>query len=217
MKKSPSSLFSSCLRFSHAFVLALVMWLLPALGFGQNRIIIDGTDANDHGSASGGVNLEGWRYMQKALEALAPQVANGKKVVVDLGTKTGTQARNASTSAFGLSSLPPAGWTIAYINGTTDIATFLDGGTVGGISVNDVGLLYIPTASNSSGDLSTAEIAVINARAASVANLVNNLGVALFAMGQNSQKSLWSRGYIHAPRLVLRFKSYSLTHLDLWL
>ena len=52
-------------------------------------IIIDGADANDHGgvSADGTQNLDGWRYMQEALQHLQDQVYTGTaKVVVDLGT-----------------------------------------------------------------------------------------------------------------------------------
>lgn len=149
----------------------------------RNQIVIDGTDANDHGSASGGVNQGGWRYMQKVLEAIAPQVANGKKVVVDLGTEPGTQARNAIDSAFGLSSLPGAGWTIVHVNGAKDIGTFLTGGTVAGVAREGTGILYLPSAGGeTSGDLSADELAVINANAAALGQIVNVFGAGLFAM-----------------------------------
>lgn len=170
----------------HTFATAMVLFLLCSIGFGQTRIIIDGTDANEHGSVSGGVNQSGWRYMQKALETLAPQIANGKKVLVDLGTDTGTLARNAITSAFNLSNLPAAGWTIVHINATTDIASFLDGGSVSGATLGNTGILYLSTAGGESiGDITVDELAVINSHAAVVANLINNLGAGLFAMSES--------------------------------
>ena len=92
-------------------------------------IIIDGTDSNDHGLAIGSNNLNGWKYMQKALENLSDQVYTGTaKVVVNLGasdvvTGTGTgcdyNAWQAIHSAFQLSSLPSSGWTIIDVDGIT--------------------------------------------------------------------------------------------------
>ena len=54
--------------------------------------------------------------MQKVLQNLAPQVGNGHKILVDLGTAAATQSRNAISSAFALSTLPGSGWTIVAPN-----------------------------------------------------------------------------------------------------
>ena len=56
--------------------------ILPAMA---GPIIIDGTDANDHGFVSGGVNQQGWAYMQRALENLASQCTGCVKVIRVLG------------------------------------------------------------------------------------------------------------------------------------
>ena len=138
-------------------------------------IIIDGTDANDHGSAPGGVNANGWEYMQKALQNIAGQVGNGNKIVVDLGT-TGGQAGTAINSAFGLSTLVGSGWTLIHVDGAANITTFLTGGTVSGVSLATAGLLYLPTSANSSGDMTAAELAAINANAAAMASFVGGYG-----------------------------------------
>src|SRR2546422_11490763 len=77
-------------------------------------VVIDGTDANDHGFSTNGVNADGWLYMQKVLENLASQLdPSVVKVVVDLGTHatgtisaTNSHARDAINSAFTFSSLP---------------------------------------------------------------------------------------------------------------
>lgn len=92
--------------------------------------IISGTDSDDHGSVSGGANQNGWLFMQKALENLAPNVTNGNKVVTILGS-TG-RASTAANSAFNLSSLAGAGgWTIQTVS-TANFATFF--GVGGGLA-----------------------------------------------------------------------------------
>ena len=149
-------------------------------------VIIDGTDANDHGSASGGVNIQGWEYMQRALENLAAAVNPGAaKVVVDLGTTSG-QARNAINSAFNLSALAGAGgWTLVHVDGAANISAWL-----AGLSTSNTGILYLPTYGLSSGDLAFDEMQAINAGAASINTFVSGAGNpttggALFSMGES--------------------------------
>ena len=82
--------------------------IISALAFGAGPasagpFIFAGTDADDHGSASGTANLNGWLFMQRAIENLAPGVTNGNKVVVSLGSDPSTQAGNAAASDFALS------------------------------------------------------------------------------------------------------------------
>ena len=96
----------SVTRFS---LLALFLLLGASRSF-AGAVIIDGTDANEHGCKFGdcpstGPNENGWLYMQRALETLAARRSAGvARVVVDLGT-TGGEARAAIKSAFNLSSL----------------------------------------------------------------------------------------------------------------
>ncbi|MEO6032552.1 MAG: hypothetical protein ABIP61_11730, partial [Burkholderiaceae bacterium] len=86
--------------------------------------ILSGTDADDHGSATATANEEGWLFMQKALENIAPGVTNGNKTVISLGSSAG-EALNAATSAFNLSSLPGLGWSFVSIPDLSTIsATF---------------------------------------------------------------------------------------------
>ena len=151
-------------------------------------VVIDGTDANEHGSASGGQNLNGWLYMQKVLENLAAQVpASALKRLVVLGTSPGSPARNAIQSAFDLSSLPGSGWTILYIQGDTAIDNWL-----ANLSTSNTGILYIPTFGLASGDLTAPEMEIINSRAANIGTFVSGAGNpteggALFAMGEDGE------------------------------
>lgn len=158
---------------------------LPTVGA---AVIIDGTDANEHGdNNSGRSNDNGWLYMQKVLENLASRVPAGTaKVVVDLGTSTGT-ARRAIDSAFNLSSLPNQGWTIRHEDGATAIANWLSI-----LSSANTGILYIPTYNLAGGDLDAPEMAAINVQARRIADFVNRVsgnGGALFAMGEVGNSS----------------------------
>jgi hypothetical protein len=148
-------------------------------------VIIDGTDANEHGFLLSGQNEAGWRYMQRALENLASQVSPGAaKVIVDLGTSSGV-ARDAINSAFNLSSLPANGWTLVHVDGEAAINNWLSN-----ISTSNTGILYIPTASNAGGDLTNGELTVINAHGTDISNFVSGvgnplLGGGLYAMGES--------------------------------
>lgn len=143
-------------------------------------IIIDGTDASDHGSTNGISNFNGWLYMQKVLENLAPQVSPGTvKVVVDIGTEPGSKARQAIDSAFALSSLPAAGWTIVHVNGDVAVAAWM-----ASLSTSNTGILALPTDGETSGDMVSSELAAINAASAKLATYVGQ-GGGLFAMSES--------------------------------
>jgi len=154
-------------------------------------VIIDGTDANSHGQTdfTGTQNEDGWLYMQKVLENLAPQVGNGNRTIVSLGTDPNTTAFDAISSAFNLSNIAST-WNFVNINDVTDIASFLDGTPVGGVSLANTGILYLPTAGETGGDLSDDELNAINSRGAAINNFVGgagnpNQGGGLFAMAEN--------------------------------
>lgn len=133
--------------------------------------ILAGTDADDHGSVSAGVNQDGWFFMQRALENLAPGVTNTNKVVVTLGSSTGT-ALNAATSAFNLSSLPGLGWTLLSVDGDTNITSFLTGGTVGSATLATTGIIMLDSGVNVIGGLTAAEMTALAANAADINNFV---------------------------------------------
>lgn len=165
-----------------AFALALALVATPrhaTAGF----IVIDGTDANDHGSASGGLNFNGWRYMQRVLENLAAQrlAANplAPKTVYNIGGDASTQSGNAIASAFNLSSLPASGWTLVNVTGGPAVNVVLSSA-----SVNTIGLLAITTAGNATGDLDTPEQAAVNANAVAINNYLG-AGGSLHAMAES--------------------------------
>ena len=172
-----------------------------ALVFGNaGAVVIDGTDSNDHGFFSGGANQTGWFYMQQVLENIQPNVTNGNRLLLSVGADPALafggqrqQAAEAIASSFRLSTLPGLGWTIAFVEGATDIDTLLDGGIANAFDQNNaaitvrlsqVGILYFTTSSNSFEDLTAQELAVVNAHGVDIANYVNG-GGGLFAQAES--------------------------------
>jgi uncharacterized repeat protein (TIGR01451 family) len=172
-------------------------------------IIIDGTDSNDHGDFDGTVNIDGWKYMQEALEHLREQVYTGTaKVVVNLGASnvitTGPgntcdgrthNAWDAIHSAFDHSALPGLGWTIKDVDGTTISDPNSIPRWLAQLSITNTGILYIPTYTNLCGDLSNTEMGAINSNPTAIINFINGSGAdprrggALFAMSERGSNN----------------------------
>lgn len=139
-------------------------------------IIIAGTDADDHGSASGGVNNTGWAFMQKAFENIGASVTNGNRSIVCLGCN-GSTASAAFGSSTSLSSLAGS-WTFTTVTGAGNIATFFASGLA------STGIIYMPTvSSNVGGGIFDSELAVINGNGTALNNFVAS-GGGLFTQEQ---------------------------------
>lgn len=183
LRRKTSAASEKRLRAAAPFVAAALLILASFGSASAGPVIIDGTDANDHGFFGSGANQDGWFYMQRSLENLGSQVApSAARVVVTLGTDPGSTARQAIDSAFSRSALAAAGWTIQHINGEAAIQTYL-----ASVSASNTGILYIPTQGNAGGDLTNAEAAVINASGAQIANYVGGAGNATLGGGLFSQ------------------------------
>ena len=128
----------------------LALPLLTATVVCAGPFILAGTDADEHGSVAGGVNKDGWFFMQRALENLGAEVTNGNKTVAFLGTAF--PASDAAQSAFDLSSLATSsGWTSAAI----DVSGFADFfGGMGAVNITNVGILMMDSGSNVNGGVS---------------------------------------------------------------
>ena len=98
-------------------------------------VVIDGTAADAPNSGDnlgpGGTNEGGWLYMQKVLQLIQPNVADGQKTLVALGPDPTlgltTGAAAAIASAFAQSTLPGLGWSLDYVVGPSNINAFLNG------------------------------------------------------------------------------------------
>jgi len=151
-------------------------------------IIIDGTDAEEHGSFNGTVNVGGWEYFQRGFENLLPAVGNGNTVAVCLGCTGNTQS--AFASAFDRAT-KPAGWTRETIDGDANITQFFAGSLARTLA--NTGLIYIPTGGNTLGGITAVELGVINANAAAINSFVAGAtGGGLFAHGEgNTGAASW--------------------------
>lgn len=132
--------------------------------------IIAGTDADDHGFVTAGGNQDGWLFMQRALENIAPGVTNGNKTVVFLGSNPGSDAGNAAQSAFNLSTLPAAGWTAQFVNGAAAISTFLSTG------IGSAGIVMLDSGGNVTGGIDAVESAAVTAGAVVLNNFLGSGG-----------------------------------------
>ena len=161
----------------------MLLGLLTVLGFAATSqagpIILDGTDSDDHGSGNNVVNNAGWKYIQKSLENLIPQVGgvNSHQVVVIGASSVALSAYTSASTVAGIT-VGPISTTV--ITGA-QITTFLTGGTVSGRNLGNTGLLYIPS-DGVSGGISIADQGQLTANAAAINTFVAG-GGGLFSMG----------------------------------
>ena len=131
------------------YAIAGLVATLVSAAASAGPFILAGTDADDHGSTSGGANLDGWLFMQKALENIGGSVTNNNKVVTVLGS--GSFALSAASSAFNKSALFSAGWALQTIS-VGDFASFFS--STGGFTstgVNSAGILMMDSGFNVTG------------------------------------------------------------------
>jgi len=173
----------------------------PTFG-NRGAIVLDGTDSDLHGDAGGpgGANRNGWLYMQKVLEAIQPNVTNGQKILVALGAQSDAGglgfAASAIDSAFLKSPLPGLGWSILYVNGTSNMDAFLKGlpaaatddkaKPAGNVTLAQVGLLYITTANETFDDLTDADLTMLGAHGDDIKNYLNT-GGGLYTQAETNQ------------------------------
>jgi len=162
-------------------------------------IIIAGTDADDHGSASAGVNFTGWKFMQQAFEQIGANVTNGNSTIVCIGCNSST-ALNAFNSAVSLSSVSAS--TRVSLTSTLDIANFFNG--TGVVNINITGTIYMPTVVNNiGGGMTDAQLAIVNLNGA-VINAFVTAGGGLFT--QEQANSAIGYGWLQSllPGFVVR-------------
>ena len=175
------------MRKTALFALAVSIALFGLAGAASaGPVIIDGTDAEEHGGVAGGANFAGWLYFQKGFENLLPAVTNAQMQAVCLGCTGNTQS--AFASSFDLAT-KPAGWTRTTVDTDASIASYF-AGTFPGASLANTGLLYFPTGGNTSGGITGLELGVINANAVAVNTFVTG-GGGLFAHGEGNTAGAW--------------------------
>ncbi len=136
-------------------------------------VILGGDDLTDHGDRdpSSGANVEGWLYIQRALENVKPNVrrANDNSVAALGSSATGGGAGDAIQSAAGA-----AGYTVTYHDGGPNITSFF-GAVRAGLAKPAVIWISGDRASNDLGDDPT-EGEALRANAVTIADFVNSGG-----------------------------------------
>lgn len=145
-------------KFSLKFKLLFSVACMASTSAIAGPFILAGTDADDHGSVSAGVNQNGWFFMQRALENIGAGVTNGNKTVAILGSTSTAGA--AANSAFNLSSLVGGGWSSSNIS-IADFANFFSG--VGSVNINNVGVLLMDSGGNVGGGVSGSSFSAYSA------------------------------------------------------
>jgi hypothetical protein len=145
-------------------------------------VIIAGTDADDHGSATAaGVNLQGWEFMQRAFSNIGRAVTNGNKVAVCIGCN-GLEASAAFASSFAGASL--TGWTTVTLTTAAQITNFFAG--TGATNINNSGIIYMPTvADNIDGGIDDTQLAIVNLNGGKINSFLST-GGGLFTQEQTN-------------------------------
>jgi hypothetical protein len=138
-------------------------------GSGSGAVIIDGGDRDDHGFASGGLNRDGWKYIeQMASFANAGHRNSGSGILVIGASSTALTAINSAASVLGLTT------------------TVVSGAAINTVNFNQYAVLYVPsTDGNTAGGISSSSLTALATRKADVQAFVNGGGsvVALTEQG----------------------------------
>ena len=198
--------------FLRILLVALAVCVFSSGAAWAGPIIIAGTDADDHGSTSGGVNLNGWEFMQSSFVNLAGAVTNAGTNIVCLGCN-GSTASASFESAINLS--PIAGTFFEQtINDPTDITNFLSGGTVTGLNLTNTGIIYMNSGFNVGGGMDDNQVAAVNAHGTDLNNFIIG-GGGLFAQSQaaNTNGFGWLTSLL--PGLVIEESVFNSSTLQL--
>jgi len=141
-------------------------------------VVIDGGDRDDHGSFSGGVNLNGWQYIQQMLNfAYTGSVNAAGSGVLAIGASG--KALTAITSADTALGLPAV--------------TTVTGAAISTVNFALYKVIYVPSdAGNTGGGISNADEALLTARKTDIQNYVNITGGGLIALTESASKSPYS-------------------------
>ena len=142
-------------------------------------VILGGDDLTDHGSRSGTTLSNGWLYIQKALENLAPAVtrAGNDGSVAILGSADSTATSSNAGAAYHFA-VPNAAATttlsgvVTFHNGAAAINTFFAGLVAG---TNNPAII-VTAGTGARNDLDASEGTALTANALEIANFVNSGG-----------------------------------------
>lgn len=181
-------------RTTHSLALAALFALATASPAVAGPVILGGDDLTDHGSRSGTVLSDGWLYIQKALENLAPAVTRPRNdgSVAVLGSADNSTATSGNAGAAYHFAVPNAAattsltGTVSFHDGATAINTFFANLAIG--AVNPAIIVTAGTGANN--NLDSNEGTALANNALGIANFVNS-GGGLLSHGSGSTAYGW--------------------------
>ena len=152
-------------------------------------VILGGDDLTDHGFRSGGANMEGWLYIEKAVSNILTGVTRAGVMNYDI-VALGSAADPAFTASNAGGAIGSAadvlGKSVLFVDGDVDISQFFADLGAGNVNVR---MMWM-AGTGASNDLSTAEgVALTNAAAA--INAFVTSGGGLMAHGSGSTAYGW--------------------------
>lgn len=170
--------------------------LTPVSTFTQGPVFIDGGDRDDHGSAPGGVNTAGWKFIQQAVQFVRTEsfIPSTTKDVLIIGANGGL-ASNAIVSA--LSVLGYTSDTVTLTAGVNSIAT---------VNFANYKLIYVPSDNgNTSGGINQLQLNALNARKLDIQNYVK-LGGGIVALTEQGLTNPY--GWLELPLPFVTFDNF---------
>lgn len=142
--------------------------LPPVQSFTQGPVFIDGGDRDDHGTFSGGVNVDGWKFIQQAVQFVHSGSFNTgtTKDVLIIGTNGG-DASAAIASA------------LSVLGYTSDTVSVVGPGPleIGGVNFANYKLIYVPgTGPETTGGITSAQVSALNLRKTDIGAFVHSGG-----------------------------------------
>ena len=161
--------------------------LPPVVGFQQGPVIVDGGDRDDHGFFSGGVNFNGWKFIEQMVNFVHTQsFIPGASGILSIGTDPSTQASAAIDSAAAV-----LGLSVTHVNGSANILAQ---------SFTPFKLLYIPSnIENTTGGISGTEIDALFARRADIQTYVRAGGGIVALTEEDSAAATGEFSWLQIP------------------
>ncbi len=172
-------------KLSAALVVAAASGLAAA-----GPVILGGDDLTDHGSRSGaGQNLEGWLYIEKAVDNVLSAVTRAGAITADIialgSTANPTFSTGNAGGAIG-SAAQVLGKTVGFVDGAAAINQFFADLTSGTVNPKMIWM----AGTNAVNDLDSAEGAALTANAAAI-NAFGASGGGIMAHGSGSDAYGW--------------------------
>ena len=169
--------------------MAIVWGVFTCVSVSAGPVIIDGTDAIQHGSQTSGVPEDGWLYIQKGFERMAALVGNGNRVLAVFTRPTNTSNPQTGnlveqvcyyTLTDSQSRGQLQGWSLKWVTSQGEIQGFFANTNTGDrANASETGIIFLGSDTaelGNDGGLTAAMETELTAQAANLADFVGPAG-----------------------------------------